>query len=196
MMLRDLGQLARTTIRDPARAARTLLACPVGREVLWSALILAAVLNTLLFSLSGILLPTPQAFPVLFSSPLVYFALVTLGLVGFIQFLAWVGRLLGGQGDFTRVMVLLVWLQYLRLLVQAVVLLLLLTFPFLSLLLVMAASLVGLFILLHFIMQAHQLASLGRAAVVLILAMLAMAVALSVLLALVGAPIMGNAYNV
>lgn len=196
MMLRDWGQLAATTVRDPAEAARALLAQPVGRDVLWTALILAAVLNTLLFALSNILLPTPQAFPAFLNAPLAYFALVTMGLIAFIQFLTWVGRLMGGQAGFAEVMVLMVWLQYLRVLVQAAALVLVLIFPLLSLVLVVAATLAGLYILLHFISQAHRLTSLGRAAVVLILTMLAMAVALSVLIALVGAPIMGTAFNV
>ena len=96
MNARAWWQLAVLSIRDPAQAAVALLAMRPGRDVLWPALLLAAALNTLVFSLSDILLPAPPVFPPILHQPLAYFAMITLGLVGFIQLLAWIGRLLGG----------------------------------------------------------------------------------------------------
>lgn len=196
MNVRAWWQMAVLTVRDPAQAAAVLLAMRPGRDVLWLALVLAAVLNTLVFSLSDILLPTPPVFPPVLHQPLAYFAMITLGLAGFIQFLTWIGRLLGGRGGFADLMVLLVWLQYLRLGVQAAALVLVLTLPVLSLVLVAGATIVGLYILLHFVSQAHGLNSLGRAAMTLILTMVAMAFAISVLIALLGGPVLESAQHV
>ena len=63
MNARAWWQLAVLSIRDPAQAAVALLAMRPGRDVLWPALLLAAALNTLVFSLSDILLPAPPVFP-------------------------------------------------------------------------------------------------------------------------------------
>lgn len=196
MNARAWWQLAVLSIRDPAQAAVALLAMRPGRDVLWPALLLAAALNTLVFSLSDILLPAPPVFPPILHQPLAYFAMITLGLVGFIQLLTWIGRLLGGQGGFADMMVLLVWLQYLRLLVQAAALVLVLTLPVLSLVVVATATIVGVYILLHFVSKAHGLNSLGRAAITLILTMLAMAFAISILIALLGGPVLESAQHV
>lgn len=196
MTPRDGWQLAVATVRSPGDAARVVLALQPGRDALWAALVLAAALNALLFSLSNMLLPAPPVLPLVMYQPLVYFAVVLLGLVAFVQLVVWTGRLLGGQGDFASMLTLVVWLQMLRVLVQAAALVLMLTMPLLSLVLVMAASLIGLYILLHFISLAHGLNSLGRAAGALVLAMLALAFAASILIALVGGPIQGSEFNV
>ncbi len=192
----DLRALFVATLTDPARAARQLIAAELPRQAVWLALLLAAALNAILFTLSNMAVPTPEMFPGFMRSPLVYFALVVLGFVVFVMALSWAGRLLGGLGEFDRVLVVMVWFQYLRLAVQAASLVLVLTIPALSVVLVLAATVVGIWILLHFIAQAHGLDSLGRAAGVLIVAALAMVVATSMFIALVGGPMLGSVHHV
>lgn len=196
MTLSGLWSLAVLSVTRPADAARAVLDARLPRPVLWSGLMLAAALNAILFSLSNLLLPTPPLFPAVLQSPLAYFGLVVLGMVGFIQAILWVGRGLGGQGDADDVMAVIVWMQYLRLLVQLASLILVLTIPILSLALVIAATFIGLYILLHFIMQAHRLDNLGRAAFVLVLSALAVIFAATFFFALFGPSIMGSMQNV
>lgn len=189
----DLRQLAVTSVADPAAAARSLMALALPRAALWTALLLVAVLNTILFGLSHILVPAPEPVQMagLFSSPIAYFVLVSGGLVLTIYAIFWTGRLLGGSGALEDVMVLIIWLQGLRVLVQAAALVLLLVLPMLSMLLIFAAALIGLYILLHFVDQAHRLNSLGRSAGVLIASVVAIVVGLSLLLSLIGGPMIG-----
>ncbi len=196
LTLADLRSLIVQSVMSPAEAARRILALRLPRGVLWSALLLAAALNAILFTLSNLLLPTPPMVPWIIQSPLVYFGLVVLALVAFIQAVVWVGQGLGGSGGTDEVMAVIVWMQYLRVLVQAASLLLMVTFPILSLVLVMAATVVGVWILLHFIAQAHGLDGLGRAAFVLILSGLAVIIAASLFMALVLGPFMGNMQHV
>lgn len=196
MSLSFLWALVVLSVTRPAEAADRLLSLRLPRGVLWAGLLLASALNAILFSLSDLLLPTPPMFPSFLHSPLVYFGLVVLGLVAFIQALTWSGRVLGGEGGPDDVMAVIVWLQFLRILVQAASLLLVLTVPVLSLVLVMAATFVGLYIMLNFIARAHRLDSLGKAAFVLVLAALAVIVAASVLIALAGGPILGSIHHV
>ncbi|TDK51162.1 YIP1 family protein [Antarcticimicrobium luteum] len=184
------------SVRDPAEVARRLIALHLPREVLWTGLALAAVANTLLFSLSGMLMPGPAGFPPMFQTPFVYLGMVSGGLVLTVLMIHWAGRILGGTGRLEDVLVTVLWMQLLRVLVQAAALLLSLTIPLLAMLLVLVATVLGLFITLHFIDQAHRLNSLPRAGGALILSILMMAVALSVLLALFGGVFFGGVANV
>ncbi len=188
----DLRELTIVTIRDPGAAARVLLAWPLTRETLWTLLVLIAVLNAVLFSLSNLLVPGPSPLPGVLNHPLIYCAVVAGGLALSVYALLWAGRFLGGSGSLAGVMQVVLWLQVLRLLVQAVTLILVLTIPLLSVLLFFAASIYGIYILLHFIRQAHGLPSMGRAAAVVIVAMVAILLGLTLLMSLFGGPIMGS----
>ena len=192
MTLPDLRQLAILSVKDPAGAANTLLANPVPRQALWIVLALIAVLNALLFSLSNILVPGPVPFPGLFEIPLIYCTVVAGALLLMISAFFWVGRAMGGSGSFDDIMQTILWLQALRLVVQAAALVLVLTLPLLSALLVFAASLYGIYMLLHFLNQAHRLESMGRSAGVLIASMLAIVLGLTLLISLFGGPIAGS----
>lgn len=190
----SLKDLAVLTVQDPAEAARQLMALQLDRGTLWTAVFLVAVLNTLLAGLNNVLMPNSTPFPGLFDVPAVYFFFVGGGLVLTILTLFWVGRAFGGEGSMEDIMIVIVWLQFMRVLVQAAALLLLLTIPVLSILLILAAALVGIWILVHFVDQAHRFGSLSKAAGVLIAAFVGMVVGVSILLSMIGVSAVGGGY--
>jgi len=190
------GDMIVMSVRDPAEVARRLIAMQIPREVLWTGLALAAVVNTLLFSLSGMLMPGPGMGMPMFASPFSYLVMVTGGLILTVTMIYWAGRMLGGTGRFDDVLVTVLWMQVLRVLVQVATLVLSLAIPLLAMLLVLVATVLGLYITLHFIDQAHRLNSLPKAGGALILSILMMAVALSVLLALFGGVFFGGVSHV
>lgn len=192
--LPPLKDLAIVSVQDPASAARQLISLGLDRSVLWLALFLMAVLNTLLHGVTNQLVPGPTPLPVLFDVPAVYFFFVSGGLVLIVVTIFWAGRAFGGQGRMEDVMVVIVWLQFLRVCVQAVALVLLLTIPFLSMILVLAAAVVGLWILVHFVDQAHRFNSVAKAAGVLIAAFIGMVMGVSILLSLIGVSAVGAGY--
>lgn len=192
MTLGEWRQLAITSVKDPATAARALMAMQIPRKALWIALVLVAVLNTLLFVLSNVVMPGPSPLPEIFDSPGLYLAIVVVGLILTTYSIYGVGRVMGGKGSLNDVMVLVVWLQVLRVAVQGAALVLVLLLPLLSALLVFAAALIGVFMLVHFIDQAHRFGSLGRSAAALIASLLAIVFGLSLILSLVGGPIVGS----
>lgn len=192
MTMADWRFLVVQSITDPAEAGRRLIAMAIPRDALWIGLSLVVVLNTMIFALSNVLIPGPSPLPDMLTYPPVYLAVSGGGLLLSIYSMYWIGRMMGGTGSLDDMMVLLIWMQGLRFLVQTVTLVLVLTFPLLSVILVIASFLVGLFILMHFIDQAHRFASLGRAAAVLIASSLAILLGLSVLVALIGGPMIGT----
>lgn len=186
--LRDLVVL---TVKSPAQAARVLLDIDIPREALWIGLVLVAVLNGILFTLSNLLVPGPSPLPEMFLVPALYTALVAGGLVLTVYALYWTGRFMGGSGTLDDIMLAILWLQGLRVALMVVVILLILTVPVLSALLVFGASIYGLFILLHFVNQAHRLNSLAKSAGVLVASMVAIVLGLTLLFSLFGGPISG-----
>ena len=188
MTPQDIRDLVILTLRSPVEAAQQIMSQNFGREVLWTGLLLAAVVNTFFLTFQKMIMaPGSDAdLPILFASPGVYFAIVAGGQAMFIYALYLVGGLFKGTGTLNNVMALMVWLQLLQVMAQAIVVGLSLFAAPLAILMHMAGVVYGLYILVHFIDQAHQLKSMGRAAAVLSMTLVLLAVALSLLIALTG----------
>lgn len=192
----DWGALALLTVKDPPEAARRLMGLGVSRDVLWLALLVVSLLNTLLLFGPAVLLQLHVLLPGALAQPVAYAAMVTGGLFAMIFGIHWVGTKMGGTGSLDDVAVLFIWMQALRVGVQAVSLVLQFVFPLFNILLAVVVGFYSLYIVLHFIDQAHRLESLGRAAGVFIATLLALVLALAVLLTLVGGPMEGMTPNV
>ncbi|KUF11462.1 hypothetical protein AVJ23_06765 [Pseudoponticoccus marisrubri] len=176
--------LAVQTVVAPRDVARLLLSIRPGREALATAFALVVVLNALVFQGSRLLMPGPV--PPLLGNPVSFLVLQggTLALTALA--LTWTARLFDGRGRFEEVALLLIWMQGLRVLVQAALMLILPLSAGLGTLALAVGTAVGVWILLNFLDEVHGLGSLFKAALVLMLGVIAMAFALSVLLALAG----------
>lgn len=196
-MLNTLLTLALRTVQEPRVVAEELLAAQLPRQQLWLALALAVVLNTVVYQLSLMLGPAPaEALPLLFSSPLMFATVIGAGLVLSIYAIAFAGRFVGGVGDVNSIMMLFVWLQYLRFAVQLFAFVITPIVPLLGGLVVMAASVYGLWLALNFIDVGHKLDSLFTSFGVMIMAMLGITLGLAVLLSLLGITNLGLLPNV
>lgn len=187
MNLNDLSTLAMDTLRDPRTTAGRLIAQDVGMPALWLALVLAAVLNALLVGVNMVLFPTASfPLPPIFLNPLVYAAVMAAGLAFSIFVLTWVGGKMGGQARLQEVAVVLIWLQYLRLAAQVLLLVMTLLIPVLAVIATFAIALYSFFLLLTFLDVAHRFGSLGKSALVIVFSFLGVIFALSMLLTLLG----------
>jgi hypothetical protein len=191
-----LKDLVILSLRDPAEAARQVIAFDLPRDVLWTALALMAVLNTLLYSATTALVPGPSPMPAIFQTPLAYLLFMGGGLVLVSVALYWTGRSFGGTGSLNDILAVIIWLQFLRVLVQVVSIVLLLTLPLLAALLTLVVAIVGLWIFVHFIDQAHRFGSPLKSVGVIVASFIGMVMGLSIVLALVGGGILGGAQNV
>lgn len=179
-------KLAAQSVTAPRDVARLLLSIRLNPEALWTAFALAVVLNGLVFALSAQIMPQASGLPVFLSNPLAFMAMQGASLGATILALTWVGRAMGGTGTVERVAVLLIWLQALRVLVQASLLLILPLSEALGALVQFAASALGVWIVVHFIDEAHELNNLLKSALALVFGVLGMALALSLILSLMG----------
>lgn len=192
----DWGALALLTVKDPAEAARQLMGLGLPRDVLWLALAVISLLNTLLLFGPAVLLQLQVLLPGALAQPIAYALLVSVGLAVMIFAIHWIGAKMGGAGSLDDVAVVLIWMQALRVGVQVVSLILQFLFPLFTIVLAVVVGFYSIYILLHFIDQAHRLGSLGRAAGVLIASVLALALALTLLLTMIGGPMGGMTPNV
>lgn len=184
MTMNGFLRLAVQTVTAPRDVARLLLSIRPGREALLTGFALVVVLNALVFSASQLLSPAPM--PAAFSNPAVFAAMQAAVLGATILALTWTGRLLGGRARLEEVALLLIWMQALRVLAQALLMLLIPASTVLGAAVFMALTVVGIWILLNFLDEAHEFGGLLKAAAVVGLGLLAMAFALSILLALAG----------
>lgn len=177
--------LAVQTVTTPREVAQWLLSLRLNREALGTAFGLVVVLNALIFSIADqFLAEIPGAG--LLGVPMVFLAIQGLTLLATILFMTWVGGIMGGTARLEEMAVLLIWLQALRVLVQAGLVVILPLAPALGGLLILLSSAAGVWIIIHFIDEAHGLNNLFKALLVLIFGIFGMAVALSIVLAMLG----------
>ena len=184
------------TLREPETAAEQILAFPVSRGTIYMALIAGAALNSVVTGVSLQLFPLPPQWPAFISHPFSYFVIAAAGLLLFVQLLAWSGRVFGGQGQIDDLLKLMIWMQFVRVGLQAIGLVLTVLLPILGGLYSIAMLALTLWIVLHFIKAGHRLSSLGAAALVLFVTIVGLIIGLSLLLALTGLGSMGVTPNV
>ncbi|MEI4231489.1 YIP1 family protein [Roseovarius sp. D22-M7] len=186
----DVIGLLRQTLFQPHDAARVLIGMRLQTDILWTGLALLAILNAIVYTMSAQLGPSGDAsgalMPAAFQAPILFAILLFGALALTVIALYYVGQGLGGEAAFADILVLLTWLQVLRLLVQAAVLVLALGVPALAAIAVIVAAVWGVWILVSFIDAAHRFESRFKAAGVVVLSFVAMAIGLSTLLSLVG----------
>lgn len=186
--------LALQTVLAPREVARLLLSIRPTTEALWTGFALVVVLNTLVFAVSHLVTPVPV--PGVLANPAVFACVQAAVLAASIAALTWMGGLFAGTASLRDMALLLIWMQAMRVLAQALMTLVLPLAPVLGTGVFMAITGLGLWILLNFIDEAHGLGSLLKAGAVAGLGLLAMAFALSIVLALAGVDPNGMAMNV
>lgn len=191
-----LLNLAVLTLRAPQLAAQEIMAMGLRREVLWTGLALVAILNTVLFNLTLMVSGDATQIPEVFRSPIVFFGILVGLLVLTVHAFFWTGRSIGGQGDLGDLLALVVWLQFLRAVAQAVMIVLLVVSPAFALLLSLATGLLGLWILVNFISASLNLPSLAHGLAVVILAAVGLVLGLLLIGGLIGLSSLGVSANV
>lgn len=186
MTINGFFRLALNTVTAPRDVARLLLATQLPNQVLWLAFSLVIVLNTLMFSLSLYSTPGNDLIGPVLGSPVVFGAMLAASVAGLVVAVTLCGRPFGGRATFQQIGILVIWLQALRVVLQGVVVLLGPVSLFLSGLVISAASVLGIWIFVNFIDVAHEVGSLLKAGMILLLAVVGMMLGLSVIFSLLG----------
>lgn len=197
----ELFELLKRSILEPRAAARQVIGMGLGRQTLWMGLVLVALLNAIVYAvtfrlggagadLPADLTPEEQAmigfYTGMAEQPFLLTGLLTVALILSVFFLYHVGRWLGGKGAFDDLLAVMTLWQFVGFAISLAVLLVgVVALPVASLL-SFFVNIWLLYVLCAMLAEAHgfstPLAGLGT----LVLAVLLMAVLLSVLLVLAG----------
>lgn len=181
-----LNDLVRQSLSAPRDAARAVLALRLGLETLVMLLALATIANTLLFFLALALSPPMAALPGLFANPALYALVMLAGILAFVVTMTRIGQRLGGKGQLADLLAVTVWLQILRVLAQAALLVAALVSPPIASLLTLAVTAFGLWLFVSFLQVAHGWDGPGNALITAGLSVLALAFGIAILLTLTG----------
>ena len=191
-----LPDLALLTLKDPKAAADIILSWRLSKEAIWTAIALVSVVITLFSTLSNIIMPVPTPLAVIVSNPFIYFVVAAGGFIATVYSVYWAGRFLGGQGQINDLMVLLLWLQALRAVAQVVIIVAMILAPVLASFLVLFVAVATLWIFVQFINAGLRLNSMLKALAALVIGAVALIVASSFLLSLLGVSALGVSSNV
>ena len=180
--------MALQTIPEPRKVARDVLSLAyLPRAALWQAFALFAVLSTGLGVAATVLFPPdPMLAGSLLGDPLRMGLVESASLVITVFLIYWVGRAFGGHGSFAQAILTVIWMQYVAVLLQFVVLVLALFAPGLAALAALVSVGVSFWILSHFIAEMHGFRSAALVFATIVVLILALAVVLSFLFALIG----------
>jgi len=190
-----LKDLALETLQSPRSAAQKIMNLFLGRDVLWTALVLVAVLNSIIFGVS-ILAEDVSQLPSFMRNPISFFFIIAGVQVMSVHGFYWAGRAIGGQGDLGDLLSLLVWLQALQMAAQAVLFVVTIIAPTIGQLLSLGVSGMALWITVNFITEALRLPTLLHGVGVIVLAAVGVAFGLMMLIGLIGMGAMGVSPNV
>lgn len=198
----DWKALVKMTLFDPKEAAGQVILLRQGlsSETLWSAVVLVAVLNSLIITLGMHLFPpTPEQAAIMLpfmTNPGILAVFTAGAIVISIFVLHWAGRALGGQGDLRDMLATFSWLELLQAGVQIVVMVLAVVAVPLASLLNFAAFFWGLWILVAFVDRVHGFDNPLKAVGVLALGVGLMFAGLILFVLLIGAAAEGVSGNV
>lgn len=170
------------TLRDPRAAAARLLGMGVPDDARWLGFVIVIILSVIVGQASIMLMGEgAMGGGLLFMA--MFQASILLGMVVAVQ---GVGRALGGTGDFPDTLLLVAWLQFVMLVFQlAQIVALVIVPPFFGLMTLLALGWF-MWMLTHFIMALHGFTSVLKVAVGIVFSFFGVAMALAILLSLLG----------
>jgi hypothetical protein len=184
--LSALAGLLRETLTDPRAAARRILAVDLPDLVRWQALLLVVVLSVLLVQVALLLSPGGAAVGPMGGAPLQAGLLQGVALVMMVAAVHFVGRAMGGTGDFGQALTVVTWLQFVTLCFQLLQIAALVLLPPLAGLVALASLAVFLWLLVGFVQELHGFRSRGLVFLMILMSFFAIAFVLSILLAILG----------
>jgi len=186
----DAGSLigmAIQTVPEPRKVAREIFALRIERTVLWQAFALLVVISTLMGLISSILFPVdPAMYGTVLSDPIRVGVLEAAVLVVGVFAIYSLGRVFGGEGRFDQAIMTVTWVQFVMLLIQGVMFVLLLFAPILAGILWLAGSGIFFWILSHFVAEMHGFKSTGLVFAMILISLMATIFGVSLIFALMG----------
>ncbi|MEL6799300.1 MAG: Yip1 family protein [Pseudomonadota bacterium] len=176
------------SVTNPREGAEEVLALGVPREALWLILAIVVVLSIVLAQIT-VLFAGPSTNDLMggfLQNPLIT-GFIQMGLlVVMIVAVHWIGRAMGGRGSFEESMLLMSWLQFIMVCLQALQTLSILILPPFAGLIGIAALVLFFWLLTNFIAVLHGFGSLAQVFIMVLVSGFAIAFLFSLVLTILG----------
>lgn len=184
--LSGLVAQASFTLRNPRVGVRQILALKPSMQARWLAFAIMAIGSAIVTHLSFAFVPEAERDAVMhvMDSPLRTAGLQGVLLLAIVQLVWWLGRVRGGTGSFADALLVMVWLQFIMLAVQAAQLVLMLVSPPLAAIANLAGFVLFVWLLTNFVAELHGFHSLVAVLGGIIFGMILLAFGLAILLLL------------
>ena len=184
LSLQSLLSMARFTVQSPREGARMVMQAKVPMSGRWAAFALMAVMSSVLAHLSFGLLPVDVQAPMgnAMTSPFRTVILQAALMLVASHAIVWIGRWRGGVGTFENVLILMVWLQFILLILQVIQIAIQVVLPPLADIVGFASVGIFLWLLSNFIAEVHKFQSVGKSFVGVIMTLFAMGLVLALVL--------------
>ncbi len=176
------------SLRQPRDVARWVMSFDLPRFARWEALLLVVVLSTLFAQLTVSIAAQPETiafFQVLMNPWMMGIVQLSVLVIGVFA-IFWIGRAMGGKGEFGNAIVLVAWLQFCMVCLQLVQTTFMFVFPPIASLIGLAGFVVFFWLLCNFIAELHGFQSLPQVFVMVIVSMIGLVFGLSLILSLIG----------
>ncbi|MFN7223566.1 MAG: YIP1 family protein [Paracoccaceae bacterium] len=184
LSLATLLSLARFTVQNPRQGARMVMQANLPVVARWVALALMAIVSALLAHLAFALMPAQVqlAMEGAMSSP--FTSTLMQGVLMLVSVFAihYIGRWRGGSGRFEDALILMVWLQFILLILQVVQIVVQVLIPPAAILVGYASVGVFLWLLSNFVAELHGFSSVLKTFFGVVLALIATGFLLAILL--------------
>jgi hypothetical protein len=194
LTLKDYLQAVVDTVRDPVAGAKRVMSINMSRAQRWETLVLILVISILLAETTLLMSGgSGDAFlsgPA-FENPIILAALQLFFLVVMVNAIYFGGRRAGGHGGLDDAILLVAWLQFILICLQAIQIVALLTVPAVGALIGIASVVIFFWLLTNFVAELHGFRSRGNIFGVILLAIFAFAVLLSIVFSVLGIQIAG-----
>lgn len=200
-MMPDLKMLiaqAWASVTRPREAIRWVMGHDLPRLARWEVLLLVTVLSVIAAHVSIVYIIRPEA---VLMAPLLQYpwttAIIQMSVLVIVVFaIHWIGRAMGGTGDFADAILVVAWLQFCLLCLQVIQTLTMLVFPPFASLLGLAGFVLFFWWLTNFVAELHGFRSLGQVFLMVIVSLLSIVFAMSLILTLIGITVPGAPSNV
>ena len=191
--LRSLVGFALRSLLGPADAARRIMTLNFSRGILWQALVLVTIAGVLASALTqGPVLALPLGTEMVGVAPFGYAMILGGSLVLLVFALYFTGQMLGGTGDFSQTLALVIWIEAIAVLIRLAQSVILVAVPDVGGVVALAGMVILLWCLLNFVSVLHGFDSLWRAALTLLLAVIGITLGLTVILTLISVTAFGD----
>ena len=172
--LRSWMRVVWTSVTQPADMASDVLAMRFPRDALWTALALVDVLNVMLLGVLQFVSPEAAATQdqIISVSPFGFLAIIGAFLTFLVFMLVHAGRMMGGDGTIEGTLTLLVWFQAVSLTLEGIQVLLVLVSPPIAAIFGLMSLGAIIWVFVNLVNVLHGLANLGKAIVVIFLALI------------------------